>query len=173
MEAMPRAGQGGDIHFNGCRIFDEVSRELIVTGRRGVESGNFPDDAAPVNLQRVDDGSYRVSQKTALVKTVGDCKGVKRAQVPEVKRSFAFVEFNFDIVFWYCCRPENAVARNTQIIGMWARRAQAVESNQGESASMPASVSSKELSSHKAAVGVETVRLTYTGVQIGSGTRQI
>jgi len=130
VESVARAGKRGDIHLNRRRILNEVAREPIL--RIGGREGRLSLDPAPSHPERVDNSSDRMTHWVARVQAVGNGKGVKRTVVSELKHGLTFVKIDFDAAVRYCRGPKQSCAGDAEIVGVWARRAQAVESNKGE-----------------------------------------
>ena len=93
VESMPGAMQRGDIHFNGRRILNEVSGELIV--RVGGRERGHPLDSTPTDLEGVEYGSNRVSQRVTRIQAVRYRKGVERTVISDVQHGLSVIEIDF------------------------------------------------------------------------------
>ncbi len=94
MEAMPSAGQCSDIHFNGRRIFNEVSGEVIlrISGRKR----GHPLDSTPTYFEGVENGSNRVTQRMARIQAVWNREGIEHAVVFDLQHRLRIVKIDFN-----------------------------------------------------------------------------
>jgi len=91
---MPSAGQCGDIHFNGRRILNEVSGEVIlrISGRKR----GHPLDSTPTNFEEVENSSNGVTQRMARIQAVWNREGIKRAVISDFQHRLSIVKIDFN-----------------------------------------------------------------------------
>ena len=105
---MPSAGQCSDIHFNGRRILNEVSGEVIL--RIGGRKRGCPLDSTPTNFERVENGSNRVTQRMARIQAVWNREGIERAVVSDVQHRLGIVKIHFNAGWRDQVRPKQGCA---------------------------------------------------------------
>ena len=108
MEAVSGAGQSRDIHFNGRRILNEVSGEVVlwIGGR---ERGH-PLYSAPTNSEGVENGSDRMTHWMARIQAIRNSEGIERAVVPDLQHRLSVIKIDFNAGWRYQVRPKQSCA---------------------------------------------------------------
>lgn len=156
---MSSAGQCGHVHLNGRSVLNERTRKVVLRIRR---CEGLLLATAPMHLERVDDSRNWMSHRMAGIEAVGKRERVEHAEISKPQCGLSIVKIHVDAGVGYWYGPKHSCARDTDVVRVWARRAQTVDSNEGEATSTLLAISSQVRPRHKATIGVETIRLTCT-----------
>lgn len=98
------------------------------------------------------------------IQTVRNREGVEHTIVSNFKHCFSFLKIHVNAGGSNRGRPKQSRARDPEVVGVWARRAQTVDSKEGEVAFVLHSVITQEHSGHEPTIGVEIVLLLHARV---------
>jgi len=91
------------------------------------------------------------------IQTVRNGEGVEHTIVSDFKHCFSFLKIHVNAGGSNRGRPKQSRARDPEVVGVWARRAQTVDSKESEVAFVLHSVITQEHSGHEPTIGVEIV----------------
>src|ERR1700730_7479330 len=98
------------------------------------------------------------------IQAVRNRKGIQHTIVSDFKHRLSFLKLYLNAGGSYRSGPKQRRAGDAEVVGVWARRAQTVDSKEGEVAFVLFSVITQEHSGHEPTVGVETVLLLHAGL---------
>jgi hypothetical protein len=135
-----------------------------VVHRVGRREGHHFLDATPAHFEAVYNSGNWVAHRVRRIQAVRKRKGIEHTIVSDFQYSLSFLKIYLNARTSYRGGPKQSRTRDSEVIGVWARRAQTVDSNEDKVASMLLSVIPQVHSGHEATVSVETVLLLHASV---------
>jgi len=105
---MPGAGQRRDIHFNGRRILNEVSGEVVLW--IGGRERGLPLHSAPTHFEKIENGSDRMTHRMARIQAIRNSEGIERTVVPDLQHRLSVIKIDLNAGWRYQVRPKHSCA---------------------------------------------------------------